>query len=59
MESQRTFAQLKLMGDEAFADAQAAIDTARQIARDCRELNSAVKRILADVKRQQGDAAPR
>lgn len=57
MQNQRTLAELKLMGDKAFADAKEVIDTARQIALDCKEMNAATQRTLARSKGRQGAAS--
>ncbi len=46
-----TLAELKRRGDEAFLEAQAAIDTARQIVRRCKELNADLKRSRDDFER--------
>lgn len=50
MPNQLTLAELKRRGDEAFLEAQDAVDTARRIVRDCRELNADLKRTCADFK---------
>lgn len=46
-----TLAELKRRGDEAFLEAQAVIDTARQIVRHCKALNADLKRNRDDFER--------
>lgn len=47
---QRTFTELKRLGDEAFADAQATIDMARQLTRECRQMNSDLRQSIDAFK---------
>jgi len=48
MHKQRTFTELKRIGDEAFAEAQAAIDRARDIVHECRQLNADLRLTIAE-----------
>lgn len=53
-----TLAELKRRGDRVFADAQDAIDTARNIIQTSRELNAGLRRTVAEVKKRQEGYQP-
>ena len=53
MKRQRTLTELKRLGDETFADAQATIDTAVRIAHNCRLLTAELRRTKAEFRRGQ------
>ena len=55
MPNQPTLAELKRRGEEAFLDARDAIDKARRIVRDCRELNADLKRTCEGFDRARKD----
>ncbi len=60
MQNKPTLAELKRRGNRVFADAQDAIDTARQIIHISRELNVGLRRTVAELKnRQECDLASR
>lgn len=50
MHGQRTLTELKCRADEAFAEAQDAIDTARRLTLDCRRLNADLKRSIDEFR---------
>lgn len=50
MQRQRTLRELKCLGDEAFAEAQATIDTARQLTRECRQMNAQLRQSVDEFK---------
>ena len=56
MRKELTFLELKRLGDQAFAEAHAAIDTARQIAHNSSELNAELKRTIKDFKQLREDS---
>jgi hypothetical protein len=58
MLNQLTLAELKRRGDRVFADAQDAIDTARQIIHTSRELNVGLRRTVAELKKRQESYQP-
>jgi hypothetical protein len=58
MQDQPTLAELKRLGDKAFAEAQATIDKARQIIHNSMELNAEVRRTIADFKELHSPSAP-
>ena len=55
---QRTLTELKRLGDKAFAEAQDAIDTARQLACECRQLNAELRRSKEEFLQVPPPASP-
>ncbi len=53
MQRQLTLTELKCLGDEAFAEARATIDTALRIALDCRLLTAELRRSGEEFRRSR------
>ena len=54
MQKQRTLTELRCLADETFAEAHATIDTARQIASNCRRLTGDLRRSREELRQLIG-----
>lgn len=57
MRRQTTLTELKRLGDEVFAEAQATIDTALRIADDCRRLTEELRRSKEEFRQSRASAS--